>query len=366
MENNTLGSKLLENLETAFSQDPLIDEFDFLPVLKQADNSNPILLENHKLGIELWAGKLIFMHAYEKLFPRSSPKQHIREFDSKELLQLTRAVLMFNADNATAWNIRKRLIQQEQYNVKDDLTFSALILSKHPKSPETFAHRKWLLVKLKQQTVGSFTEQSCVKGTRQDQVVSQEMQDIVNRELEVCTSAARKYRNNYHAWTHRIWLLKTYCPSNPDILESELEFTSVWMSHNVSDFSGYHYRQVVLTAYHGFMEEIIEKTKILQNCQVLLRELGSISKGIKDFPGHETLWNHRRFIVQLLLKLLPQCEGVDTDFTNIQDIIQSERQFCASVTQQASLDQFSAEWEKTLNNKYLQWLDRTVALQSSQ
>ena len=364
MENNTLSDKLLKDLDTAFSSDPNIDEFDFLPVLKQTDNSNPVVLENHKLGIELWAGKVIFMHGYKKLFSKSTPKVLIREFDPQELLQLTRVVLMFNADNATAWNIRKNLIQQEKYNVKDDLTFSALILSKHPKSPETFAHRKWLFLKLKDRPVTPFTKQSCVKGTTQDQVLSREMRDIVDRELEVCTSAARKYRNNYHAWTHRIWLLKTYSFSNARILESELDFTSVWMTENVSDFSGYHYRQVVLSTYHGLMEDNIEKAKILQNCRTLLRDLNSIDKSIKDFPGHETLWNHRRFIVRLLLKFAPLCEGLAPIPNNTQDIVESERQFCAPVTQHANMDQFSGEWEKTLSDKYLNWLERMLALQS--
>jgi hypothetical protein len=38
------------------------------------------------------------------------------------------------------WN-RKRLVQQKYLNIKEDIAFCDLIVYKHRKTPETFAHR---------------------------------------------------------------------------------------------------------------------------------------------------------------------------------------------------------------------------------
>ena len=48
------------------------DEFDFIPVLEPENNCNPIILENHKLGIEIWSAKLLFMYAYAELLNTKS------------------------------------------------------------------------------------------------------------------------------------------------------------------------------------------------------------------------------------------------------------------------------------------------------
>ncbi len=47
----------------------------------------------------------------------------------------------------------------------------------------------------------------------------QALLEVVDREREVCTAAALKYPNNYNAWSHRIWLLKTYCSCNRQVRE---------------------------------------------------------------------------------------------------------------------------------------------------
>ncbi len=65
------------------------------------------------------------------------------------------------------------------------------------------------------------------------------------------------------------------------------------MAQNFSDYSGYHYRQVVLSTYHGFLDKSMLQSNASSCCDVLLKELGDVSNSIKDFSGHETLWNHR-------------------------------------------------------------------------
>ncbi len=65
------------------------------------------------------------------------------------------------------------------------------------------------------------------------------------------------------------------------------------MKENFSDYSGYHFRQVVLSTYHGFLDKSTLQSNASSYSGVLLKELDDVSNSIKDFSGHETLWNHR-------------------------------------------------------------------------
>jgi hypothetical protein len=42
-------------------------------------------------------------------------------------------------------------------------------------------------------------------------IIASEVQILLEDELEVCHYAAERYANNYHAWTHRIWVLQQHC-----------------------------------------------------------------------------------------------------------------------------------------------------------
>lgn len=52
------------------------DEYDFLPVLEPTHNRNPVLVIDHKLGLELWAAKLVFHYAYVKVMAWRMKKPH--------------------------------------------------------------------------------------------------------------------------------------------------------------------------------------------------------------------------------------------------------------------------------------------------
>jgi hypothetical protein len=83
---------------------------------------------------------------------------------------LSRVVLLINADNYTAWNVRKRLITEAHSSIEQEYKYVwlaarprtmmlrgreshhdcgnrlvNLVMSKHPKSGETWAHRRWLI-----------------------------------------------------------------------------------------------------------------------------------------------------------------------------------------------------------------------------
>lgn len=43
------------------------DEYDFLPVPEPKHNRSPLVLQEHKLGIESWSVKILFQYAYNQL-----------------------------------------------------------------------------------------------------------------------------------------------------------------------------------------------------------------------------------------------------------------------------------------------------------
>ena len=70
--------------------------------MANVSNRNPVILVDHKLGIEAWAVKVVYMHAYSRLM------QLKRNGNSNNAAMgsLSRIVLLIVADCATAWNVR--------------------------------------------------------------------------------------------------------------------------------------------------------------------------------------------------------------------------------------------------------------------
>jgi len=43
------------------------NEYDFLPVVEPKHNRSPLVLQEHKLGLELWSVKILYQYAYNTL-----------------------------------------------------------------------------------------------------------------------------------------------------------------------------------------------------------------------------------------------------------------------------------------------------------
>lgn len=70
-------------------------------------------------------------------------------------------------------------------------------------------------------------------------------------ELGLCERCADKNTSNYHAWSHRQWVLQ----KAPFLLNYEIRFTEKFIRKHISDYSGYNHRQHILvkmleTGYH--------------------------------------------------------------------------------------------------------------------
>ncbi|KAI0237319.1 Protein prenyltransferase alpha subunit repeat-containing protein 1 [Lamellibrachia satsuma] len=130
-----LGAKILSNLNAAFSRDTDIDEYDFLPIDGPLQNKNPVIIAGHKVALELWAVKVLYLHAHSRLVGHAVKEVGRKVLGAEEIISLSRAALLVNADFMSAWNKRRELILQAQLSIDQDLKLTELILRKHPKKP---------------------------------------------------------------------------------------------------------------------------------------------------------------------------------------------------------------------------------------
>eukprot|EP00300_Choanocystis_sp_HF-7_P016276 c19362_g1_i4.p1 GENE.c19362_g1_i4~~c19362_g1_i4.p1 ORF type:complete len:453 (+),score=88.38 c19362_g1_i4:177-1361(+) len=205
----------------------------------------------------------------------------------------TRALTLLNGDHYTAWNIRKKLLALRHVTLKHELALIDLVFTKHPKSSETWAHRLYIL------------EHSVLTP------------DVIQHEFGVCSEAAQRHPKNYYAWTHRTRMAKL---ADPETLVGEVTAMEGWSRTHVSDHAGHHHKQALfrhvcaliaessesestkalLLAMHrvGYVP-ILDRPGVVICRHLVIREFDTNASLVLRYPGHETLWAHRRFLWSL-------------------------------------------------------------------
>ncbi len=246
----------------------VLTEFDYVIL---PTNEEVVCVEN-KLGINIKLVKPLFKSCLQAL--------KVTDYSSTTTINaLTRVLLLLRGDNPMLFNKRKELIASHHASVSDELYFTSVLFTKHPKSPSGWQHRRWLL--------------------------QQELQSInMTNELTLCSHMAEKYPKNYYAWMHRLWLLNHM---NNNELYQELGFTSTWLTTHVSDHSCMNHRQQII---HRLLRNESNRNKKLE---FLLSMLGENKQSITMRPGSETLWYHRRGLITALLALYQTLPCVSDD-----------------------------------------------------
>uniref|UniRef100_A0A8C5U2H4 Protein prenyltransferase alpha subunit repeat containing 1 n=1 Tax=Malurus cyaneus samueli TaxID=2593467 RepID=A0A8C5U2H4_9PASS len=297
------------------------DEIGLIPCPEARYNRSPIVLVENKLGVESWCVKFLLPYVHNKLLLYRQRKQWLNK---DELIDITCTLLLLNPDFTTAWNVRKELIQSGTLNPLKDLHLGKLALTKFPKSPETWIHRRWVLQQLIQE---NSLPSLATKGNLGAAPVER-IHRLVQEEMNVCSEAAGRYPSNYNAWSHRIWVLQHLAKLTVKVLLDELSSTKYWVSMHVSDHSGFHYRQFLL---NSLIRRTVTDNNILVQNQMVNEQNPSLQKEeesagteaacaeeqsvdlsrrldeemelctelIDNYPGHETLWCHRRCVFYL-------------------------------------------------------------------
>ncbi|KAM8887293.1 protein prenyltransferase alpha subunit repeat-containing protein 1 isoform 2-T2 [Spinachia spinachia] len=349
-EVDVLVQRVVKDITNAFKRNPNIDEIGVIPCPEARYNRSPIVLVENKLGVESWCVKFLLPSVHNKLLLYRQRKHWL---DREALADITCTLLLLNPDFTTAWNVRKELLQCGALSPEKDLYLGKLALTKFPKSPETWIHRRWVLQQILLQSSGRSrkhpqSEEEQAEGEQADGEHSRRLGVLLARtlhqEMKVCSDAACRYPSNYNAWSHRIWVLQHMATGNvkshfsPQVFHDELSSMRLWVSMHVSDHSGFHYRQFLLkeliaelsqapastTSSKGIPqhlcstlpgsspplpghdqangEEADEEGRQLGSTtllQLFHQEVELCTDLIQSFPGHETLWSHRRHVYYL-------------------------------------------------------------------
>ncbi|XP_068422806.1 protein prenyltransferase alpha subunit repeat-containing protein 1 [Clinocottus analis] len=363
-EVDVLVQRVVKDITNAFKKNPNIDEIGVIPCPEARYNRSPIVLVENKLGVESWCVKFLLPYVHNKLLLYRQRKHWL---DREALADITCTLLLLNPDFTTAWNVRKELLECGALSPEKDLYLGKLALTKFPKSPETWIHRRWVLQQVLRQfsTVGRGWKHQQADAER-SQRPSEHLARTLHQEMKVCCDAACRYPSNYNAWSHRIWVLQHMAKGNVKVFHDELSSMRLWVSMHVSDHSGFHYRQFLLKELitelsqtpastttttsspqhqcstvpsssppthpeydhdqangelsgaeaageeaadeeaaceeasgeeaEGDEEKQLSSTTVLQ---LFHQEVELCSDLILSFPGHETLWSHRRHVYYL-------------------------------------------------------------------
>ncbi|KAJ7427556.1 Protein prenyltransferase alpha subunit repeat-containing protein 1 [Willisornis vidua] len=322
-----LVQRVVKDIRNAFQRNPHIDEIGLIPCPEARYNRSPIVLVENKLGVESWCVKFLLPYVHNKLLLYRQRKQWLNKdgmirrkknevfheslngnipqpvtvayfYLPEELIDITCTLLLLNPDFTTAWNVRRWVLQQL---IQENSLPSLATKGNLGAAPVERIHR------------------------------------LVQEEMNVCSEAAGRYPSNYNAWSHRIWVLQHLAKLTVKVLLDELSSTKYWVSMHVSDHSGFHYRQFLLNALIG---RIVTDSNILVNEQSpdlqkeeesagreaacaeeqsvdlprhLEEEMELCTELIDNYPGHETLWCHRRcvfYLQQHLSSRLPLLSAV--------------------------------------------------------
>ncbi|KFZ56636.1 Protein prenyltransferase alpha subunit repeat-containing protein 1, partial [Podiceps cristatus] len=293
------------------------DEIGLIPCPEARYNRSPIVLVENKLGVESWCVKFLLPYVHNKLLLYRQRKQWLNKDGNARLFVIGIYVLLLFIQIYFIF-CRKELILSGTLNPLKDLHLGKLALTKFPKSPETWIHRRWVL----QQLIQENSLPSLVTKGNLGAAPVERIHRLVQEEMNVCSEAAGRYPSNYNAWSHRIWVLQHLGKLTVKVLLDELSSTKYWVSMHVSDHSGFHYRQFLLKSLIG--RTMADNNLLVQNQMVneqnsslqkeeeesagaeaacaeeqsvdlpcrLEEELELCTELIDTYPGHETLWCH--------------------------------------------------------------------------
>eukprot|EP01122_Echinamoeba_exundans_P014804 TRINITY_DN6789_c0_g1_i1.p1 TRINITY_DN6789_c0_g1~~TRINITY_DN6789_c0_g1_i1.p1 ORF type:complete len:480 (+),score=74.13 TRINITY_DN6789_c0_g1_i1:86-1441(+) len=292
---------ILAELQRALKSDPLLDELAFLKSVETEEYASinniegSIALqalfwtaENHKLAVAYFAVPPLLHAANAALFDPNIRKE--------EYQIATKCVLVLNADSYTAWNLRKKFVAISPENLRDELKFTSFILTKHPKSIETWVQRRWALERL-----------VILEG--QDLLSTTEYQE----ERRVVHAALRNHRRNYYAWRHMTWLLPR--TKLADLL-GEWRDISRFCREFPSDHSAHSFKMALMETIlalaaqqenfpspsptqvaRGVEAFTWETARARLEAALIASSLIQSTWMIETFPGHESTWQGRRAVL---------------------------------------------------------------------
>lgn len=111
---------------------------------------------------------------------------------------------------------------------------------------------------------------------------------LIDKEREFCNYLTSLRPRNALLWRHRVWLTKKFHTEKID-----LEWANQWVSKHPQDCSAFFFIENFMTP----------------DFDTISRAYSENTKLIFDMPGHESVWHHRRYLLQKLIDHFEIPEG---------------------------------------------------------
>lgn len=222
------------------------------PTGSERTKSHAIQVTPRHVGLASWALNPLYVSCKSRLA------------SDREDIAAATVMLLVSPDFLTAWNIRKASFKPQALDT--ELHFSALVITRSPKSAETWAHRDWII-----RTVG--------------------LDHIRHRdEILLTWMAASRAFCNYYAGVHRIRIIPAF---NNATLLSELGRSRTWLRTHIGDSSGWTYHRAIL--------------KVLFERQILVKrdEESWFSEMVLHYAStHQNIASHSRWFSTVNIMLV--------------------------------------------------------------
>nr|XP_022919552.1 protein prenyltransferase alpha subunit repeat-containing protein 1 [Onthophagus taurus] len=326
-EEKALVDRVLIELSQIIESEPNLNEFAIIPVMNNEKNTSPLVYENNSIGLEMWAVKYIIIHTKVYLMKmRNLIKKNLSDSEVQKVKRSLLGAVLVQPEVTTYWNMRKELLERGYLSANSELYFTKLVLSYKNKCNEAFTQRRWIFKKAMEDN--TLLVANAFLNYEHSHL-------LLNNELKVAEMTSLTTKNNYHAWAHRIWSLQNIKGLSKQsfsvILASQYESSYDWLFGNVSEHSAFQYRQKLMTfliknrekmnnffvTYEQFTVDHLKLNNDLNSLfinnkknnfedfkclfSLLIYELFHTVKELnKSYPGHESIWYHRRFIIKTL------------------------------------------------------------------
>ncbi|KAJ1995375.1 CAAX geranylgeranyltransferase alpha subunit [Coemansia spiralis] len=203
---------------------------------------------------------------------------------SQRALDLTSRVIVVNPGHYTVWVYRKKLVEELGSNIENELDWVTEISEKHHKNYQLWHYREALVSRLLDpKAVSEMTEEQLV------------VHPVIRRELFFTSSAIESDSKNFHAWSYRQWLVRTY-----GVWEQELGFIDTMINEDVRNNSAWNQRYFVLMG-DGRGRPTKDAGSPMEG-SLADSEIDYATDMIKLAPNNESPWT---YIVGLLVRHAP-------------------------------------------------------------
>lgn len=295
------GRELINLINERISNENLylkLHEYEIFPILDEPRKFFNLAEERYLLINKLMCKEFYFFWKNKYLESNFNCSSITKE----EIDINTKCILLINPNFASAWSRRKEITTSD---LKSELEFNRLVLTKHFKCEQAYIHRRWLIRKI--------LYSSAIFPTV---LASQE----INLVIEFLSPKAK---SNYYCWSYLTWFLDIIFKNGANFLIisnliDQNERLETLLYKNPSDNCVFHFRLEYLFKYFLKINPL--------NFEKILNEISLIIDLILRFPQFSTTWNYGKYFLHYIKPFLIDFKHTEQLVDNLKNIINEKIQ----------------------------------------